>query len=531
MSVHGSKPLHVLSPRQLLGLLVTFSVMTGSALAQQYTDIRRLGTSNAISRPGPQTGDDLQRVFRENRADYEKILREAGWPGDAEEIFQAIANGDFQEASYPVGHTFEWMALRRNGVAQPSVPIRWAGDDPFEAFEIRVESGGVEYRFLIPKACGNLALVGERDLGPDPIPTAAPRLNVQAPNQCTGVQATVDVTIAGGMPPGGSLELTLTRPSGQRETLQPSGASNRWQGTLDDAGAYTFSAVVTRGSERTQVATERLNIEACQPTCNLTLDRPPLDPAPRAGRSNLGINMCQSSARVGSLTSKTVRLYHTPIDGVEALIDTISLDAECSTTHLMEEYGSYRLEGEVTDDRGLSATCQADYTLMKPETLYGPFFTGWLGNERRWRPGIEDEATPLPSAAFGSLRQDEEFQFDRSAALLGLAGGYMWPVGDGSVGVFGQGGVAINLRDSENTSIYADFGVDKMFEKGFFGGGVGVWDINHSDTFDGSFFLHGGWNINEKMQFYLEGRLFMSMLDMIDNNFVYLGGIRYFFKQ
>ena len=67
MSVHGSRPLHILSMRQLLGLVVALGITSGSALAQ-YTDIRRLGTSNAVSRPGPQTGEDLQRVFRENRA-------------------------------------------------------------------------------------------------------------------------------------------------------------------------------------------------------------------------------------------------------------------------------------------------------------------------------------------------------------------------------------------------------------------------------------------------------------------------------
>ena len=70
-----------------------------------------------------------------------------------------------------------------------------------------------------------------------------------------------------------------------------------------------------------------------------------------------------------------------------------------------------------------------------------------------------------------------------------------------------------------------------LFESGFFGGGVGIWDINHSDTRDGTIFIHGGWNLNPKLQFYLEGRLFMDMLDMIDNNYIYMGGIRYFFKN
>ena len=31
--------------------------------------------------------------------------------------------------------------------------------------------------------------------------------------------------------------------------------------------------------------------------------------------------------------------------------------------------------------------------------------------------------------------------------------------------------MAINLRDSENTSLFADIGIDKLFEAGFIGGG------------------------------------------------------------
>lgn len=44
--------------------------------------------------------------------------------------------------------------------------------------------------------------------------------------------------------------------------------------------------------------------------------------------------------------------------------------------------------------------------------------------------------------------------------------------------LFGQGGIAVNLRDSDNTSIFADFGIDKALGRGFEGGGAGVWDVS-----------------------------------------------------
>ena len=519
-----------LKPRKILGLALVFVVLMIAALGstafgQEYTDIRRLGTSNAVFKPGPQTRADLQRVFRDHRADYEKVLRDTNWPGDPDDLFSAVENGDFSEAQYPVGYTFEWMAVRKRGVVQATGRIRWAGRDPFEAFEIRFESNGREHRFLVPKACGNLSLIQMRDAGPPPL-TAVPRVNVQSPNQCTGTNVTVDVTVPG-MPDGASLELTLTRPSGQRETITPSraGGGYRWEGQLDDAGAYTFSATVTRGSERTQTVTERLNLQPCEPTCNLELTRPPVDPAPRAGRATLGIDTCSSAARAGSLTGKTVKIFHTPLDGSEVLIDTLSLDAECSASFIMPEYGAYRLEGEVVDDRGMSSTCQADYTLIKPVRTLAPYFTLFGGKERRVRD--HDVATGQP-AGDDAL---ETFLSGRCAPLVGGTFGLALPFADGGAQVFGQGGVAINTRETENTSVFADIGIDKNFEGGYFGGGVGVWDLTHSDTVDGSVFVHGGFDISERLQWNFEGRVFMSAMDEIENNYAVFAGIRYFFKD
>jgi hypothetical protein len=528
---HRFLPHRISSPRRVAALLGMILLVGASApaLAQEYTDFRQLGTSNAVSKPGPSSGEELKAIFKQYRSDYEKVLSDTAWPGNPEDLFRAIENGQFGEAHYPVGHTFEWMTVRKHGVAQATGRLRWAGADPFKAFEIRFESNGQEHRFLIPKACGNLALVEMREARPAfDLPGLEPQLRVQATNSCTGANVTADVTIPGGLPAGTSLELTVTWPNGQSETLNPTqtGHGYRWEGKLDDAGAYTFSATVDTPIGRTETTIELLNLEPCQPTCNLQLTPPPMDPTPKRGKSSLSVDMCLSAARAGSLTSKTVQIFHTPVDGPEQLVETMSLDAECSASYLMLEYGTYRLAGEVHDDRGMSSTCQADYTLVQPERKLEPFFTVFGGNERRWR--AEANAEALANATPEEIAANAHFLFDRSAPLLGGTVGISYPFADGGASVFGQGGVAINLRDNENTSIFTDIGVDKNFEGGFIGGGVGIWDINNGDTRDGTIFVHGGFNLSEKVQFNIEGRLFMDMLDMTDNNFVYLGGIRYF---
>ncbi|MGH9319023.1 MAG: hypothetical protein ACRD3V_03925, partial [Vicinamibacteria bacterium] len=319
---------HRSSPPRLFHLFIlgtlgalTFLLAASTGFAQQYTDIRVLGTSNAISRPGPRNGEELKRIFQRNRADYEKVLRDAQWPGNPEDLFRAVEADQFTEAQYPVGHTFEWMAVRKRGIAQPTAPIRWAGSAPFEAFEIRFESNGQMHRFLIPKACGNLALVAMTPIAPPrpPIVDLVPTLRVQAPNMCTGANVTVDVGVPSQMPEGATVQLSMTRPNGQRETLTTTqaGGGYRWQGRLDEAGAYTFTAVIESAGDRSREATERINLEPCPPTCNIQLTPPPIDPAPRAGRATVGIDMCSSTARVGQLTTRSVKIHHTPVDGPE----------------------------------------------------------------------------------------------------------------------------------------------------------------------------------------------------------------------
>ncbi len=521
---------------RLLGILaIGIAVAASTVYAQEYKDITRLGTSAAISRPGPRDGDQLKRIFQRNRADYEKVLREANWPGNPEDLFRAVENNQFSEAQYPVGHTFEWMAVRKRGVAVPSVPVRWAGTAPFEAFEIRVDSNNRAYRFLIPKACGNLALVSSgptaqqlrEEQEQERLRALVPTLRVQAPNLCTGTNATVDVGVSGSMPEGASVELTMTRPNGQRETLTTTAAGGgfRWTGKLNDAGSYTFTAVINTPAGRTREATERISIEPCPPTCNIVVTPPPADPTPKAGKASVGIDTCASSARTGSIASRSVRVHHTPLDGPEQLIETLSLTTECRSTFLLAEYGSYRFETTVTDDRGMTATCQADYTLVKPESRIEPFFTAFAGKERRLRELDPVTGDPVDEGTAGSIFGG------RCAALLGGTIGLAMPFADGGAQVFGQGGIAINLRDGENTSVFADVGIDKLLEGGYFGAGIGVWDVFHGDTIDGSVFVHGGFNINERLQWNFEGRLFMSELGEIENNYAVLTGIRYFWKR
>ena len=142
-----------------------------------------------------------------------------------------------------------------------------------------------------------------------------------------------------------------------------------------------------------------------------------------------------------------------------------------------------------------------------------PFVAGYFGKERRVR---------------------EEFLGGRCAPLFGVKGGVLWELGDARRWAVGPAiGVAINLRDGDNTSLFAELEANYLTEnKGYIGTGLGIWDFTDGDTVAPSWLVHFGvpiWQAADEGRLLLtgEGRLFLDELDEIDNNYMFWGGLRY----
>jgi len=156
------------------------SLLVVANASAQYTEVRRLGTSQAICKGGIETGAELQAFFANNPDKVKSILSDAGWSGDDQILFDAISNGDFTEKKYEPGTTFIWMSAMRKGKAV-SLPNRiWAGKEAFDGFEVNVVSQGVNYQMVIPHACCNLSLAATSAVvekvveAPKPAPVPAP---------------------------------------------------------------------------------------------------------------------------------------------------------------------------------------------------------------------------------------------------------------------------------------------------------------------------------------------------------------------
>lgn len=126
--------------------------------------------------------------------------------------------------------------------------------------------------------------------------------------------------------------------------------------------------------------------------------------------------------------------------------------------------------------------------------------------------------------------------------LIGIQAGWLNSIND-KTDWFIQGGGSYNL-DASELSVFVDLGIERKFGEsgGFFGAGLGVWDINNSDDLpnstspktDLSYFIHGGantpWEFHDRpVQWFVEARIFDDFTDDISHHNILKLGLRYMY--
>src|SRR5215469_9716504 len=129
-----------------------------SASAQRETEIRVLGGPNRFSGPMHSVAD-LRAMVNTNRSQFTNVLAIAGLDHISSRVLDTLTTGNIVETAVAPGTHMDWMALKRSGTPGLLRNVRWVGQQPFDAFQITVEAAGYDYTFVVPKVCGNLALV------------------------------------------------------------------------------------------------------------------------------------------------------------------------------------------------------------------------------------------------------------------------------------------------------------------------------------------------------------------------------------
>ena len=183
-----------------------------SARAEQHR-ATHLGNLSTRFAPPLVVPEDLRTRFRDPRLrpDFAEILRQWGWAGRMDDLFNAALTNAISEIQIPVGSTMPFMSSREGGRPVCLRNVLWAGDLPISAYAFNFISAGRCYRCVTPKPCSNFFL---EDLGPETKPVLA--LECSAPEMVpVGRKTLVSLTIHNTGDAGETnVSLSLPVPSG-----------------------------------------------------------------------------------------------------------------------------------------------------------------------------------------------------------------------------------------------------------------------------------------------------------------------------
>jgi hypothetical protein len=500
--------------------------------ADGYRTATRLGGSRAFY--GPVRNINALKRMAASKAVQKNIaavMDQQGLTAHTAKVLDILAKGEVQESTFPVGGTMEWMALKTRGKPDTLQKIRWGGKAPFEGFTFSIEDGYKIYNFIVPEACGNLALVSVTE-------KALPEcVRIAVDRDCNAKTLTIRAT-------GVSIDskkITKVEVSRNGAKLGDLMAAQgfRWSGPVA-AGRYGFRATDEYGRDVPICDGRReVSVEEC-PAPKPVVEAPP---APAScgvvatamiwkGGWRVSIDGAGSATGASPAKSMTFEIIGptgvpVPMTYDNKVENSVTVGPPFAAQVLVRRPapGTYTLRAKTTPENAKAAesTCDTTFVVGRQEATSNFFLGGYFGKERRQREdttGIGDEVE------FGGF----------CAPLLGIKGGMGFRVAP-NFEVAPAVGFAINFDEGDQSSLFVESEFNYLFENGgYLGAGLGWWDFNHGDSDTGSLLIHFGvpvWASTTGNRAFLaaEMRGFMDGFSDIDSNYMFWAGLRFKFAR
>jgi len=310
---------------------------------------------------------ELRTLFETRESEIRTLLRQVGFQGNPDELFAAVRAGEgISRVSVPVGTRMGWMFFRRRGQPIVRMDTCWAGRAPFEGYQITFESDGVEYTMVAPDVCGNLMLLGQRDLPEVPAPTC----RIQVRHTCNSF--TIDATGT----QAETVMLEVEPPSGAPQTFRSQGDNLTWtfEGP-DREGTYTFTVIGQSQGRRGDVLECRV-----EDTVDLDVGEPSIE---------------LSASATDVFVRDEVQVTAAPQVDACAEITAVAIDsrpvfAPYQSPLSWDRPGTYTVQGLVTDDLGQTATDEVTVNVTRrPASWTLRPFVGKLDTDDTVRQGWE----------------------------------------------------------------------------------------------------------------------------------------------
>ncbi len=146
-----------------VGIFILFSL---SSFAQTKK-LRQIGRYKLVDIDGDITQEELMKTLVDRYQGDIKYGFDLAGSGDLFPPFiDQIKQSAFEEKELSIGDKIMWMLFRSQGKVKAVHDLEWAGEESLPVLSFSVERGNMHYEFVMPKTCGNISLLGIKQVVP-----------------------------------------------------------------------------------------------------------------------------------------------------------------------------------------------------------------------------------------------------------------------------------------------------------------------------------------------------------------------------
>lgn len=340
--------------KKTLILIVALLVLFSSTTFAKSHQLKKVGIA-PLMKCGVSAPDDFNALLVKYEKEIEKGFTAAGSASLYPDFMEQVKNASIKikQDVIPKGQQMQWMLFRAGKVVKD---VEWAGKKPLEVHMLTIQKDCKDYHFIVPKPCGNIALVGETNSIPECGLIVSP------------VKAKIDETITvdlSGSKCATKMVVKVYHPAGTLvETKELTAGDTVWKTSFKETGEYFFEA-------------EAFNADGvvCQNECKASIEIINLPP-------QCGLAVSPTSTYTG-MPVKLDASGSTDPDGKVAKADfTISKDGAVADQKavasepfvwdkIFKKSGKYKVNLQVADNYGAVSTNTCESSVEVQKRLYG----------------------------------------------------------------------------------------------------------------------------------------------------------------
>ncbi len=340
--------------KKTLILIVAMLVLFSSTTFAKVHELKRVGIA-PLMKCGVAGPDDLKALIVKYEKQIKKGFTAAGsadlYPAFMEQVKDATIK--IKQDVIPKGQLLQWMLFRDGKVVKDVV---WAGKQPLDVHMLTIQKDSKDYHFIVPKPCGNIALVGESN--------AIPVCNMTVSPEKAKVGETITVDLSGSK---GATKMVVNvyHPAGKLiATKELTAGDTVWKTSFNETGDYLFEAEVFNADGVVCPSPCKAKVEVINipPQCSLNV-------SPTSCYTGQAVKMDASGST--DKDGKVVKADFTVSKG-GAVADQNAVTSEPFVwDKAFKKSGKYTINLKVVDNAGAVSTNTCESSLEVQKRLYG----------------------------------------------------------------------------------------------------------------------------------------------------------------